>query len=209
MRKLLLAHLPDVGTNRLESVKLDQEDIDGTVMDFGFTCDDAGNVTSMIDGPTNTTVAGERDAHWNLARSLGLASAMFAVLVAFGLVLSVGSGVAFAYLELASYWPEAIWEFALRYTVILAIGAVAAALISVLAYLWALRLSASHALMPELLAAVAGPAIALMIALPFFYIAVNVSGVVLVVVVSVVAASGYWGLFRLTKAVSGRHPQAQ
>lgn len=47
------------GTKRLTGISLDRERIDGTELDLSYAYDQAGNVTSLKDAPTNVKLAGE------------------------------------------------------------------------------------------------------------------------------------------------------
>lgn len=53
----VVSYLYENGTKRLQNVRLDRERIDGTELDVTYGYDQAGNVTSIKDAPTNTGLA--------------------------------------------------------------------------------------------------------------------------------------------------------
>ncbi|WP_146197287.1 RHS repeat-associated core domain-containing protein [Promicromonospora sp. AC04] len=53
----------EIGTSRLQSVKLDRERIGGTELDLTYSYDEAGNVLSVKDRPTSTGRAADRQCY--------------------------------------------------------------------------------------------------------------------------------------------------
>ncbi|MBO0981296.1 polymorphic toxin-type HINT domain-containing protein [Microbacterium sp. SD291] len=52
----------EAGTNRLNAIRLDRQNVDGTEVDTRYSYDAAGNVTGLVDAPSRASVVGTFDA---------------------------------------------------------------------------------------------------------------------------------------------------